>query len=223
MAKHPLKIGLTGGIGSGKSTVCKLFQQLGIAIVDSDAISHALTAPRGAAIEAISKAFGPSAITSDGAMDRVFIRKQVFDQPERRKALESILHPLIRLESDQQISIAKSPYVLLDIPLLVESLVQAGCTPANRSQFPIDRFARILVVDCLETEQRERVTKRNGFSGQQLDAIMASQVNRKTRLSYADDIIDNFDEQPDLLRQVQTLDAKYRELAATPGQPSKVQ
>ncbi len=215
MAKPALKIGLTGGIGSGKSTVCKLFQQLGIAIIDSDAISHTLTGPNGAAIQAIRAAFGPSAITRDGAMDRAFIRQQVFDQPQQRKALEAILHPLIRAQSEQQISLAASPYVLLDIPLLVESLVQSGCDPTNRSQFQTDRFARILVVDCLETEQRERVIKRNGFSAQQIDAIMAAQVNRKTRLSYADDVIHNFNEQPNLLGQVQLIDAKYRELATT--------
>jgi dephospho-CoA kinase len=215
MAKHPLKIGLTGGIGSGKSTVCKLFQQLGIVVVDSDAISHTLTGPNGAAIEAISQVFGPFAITSDGAMDRAFIRKQVFDHPDQRKTLEAILHPLIRIQSDHQISRATSPYVLLEIPLLVEGLVQAGCTPANRSQFQTDRFARILVVDCSETEQRERVIKRNGFSEQQLDAVIKAQVNRKTRLSYADDVIHNFNDQPDLLGQVQLIDAKYRELATT--------
>ena len=195
-----LRVNITGGIGAGKSTVANFFATLGIAVADTDQIAHSLTAPDGIALPIIRRTFGDQFIDAQGAMDRPMMRDHVFANPPARLALEQILHPLIRSQTSAFIESARSPYVMVQIPLLVESFV--------RSQF-IATDARILVVDCLEAEQLARVRARNTFSAVQVQTIMAAQVNRPTRLSFATDVIANFDQQPDLDAQLNRLHAIF--------------
>ncbi len=145
----PYTVGLTGGIGSGKSAVAELFAKLGVAVVDSDEIAHELTRPGGTAIGPIRKAFGASLIGADGALDRARMRKLAFGDAAAKKKLEAILHPLIREESARRCERADSAYAILVVPLLVEDGI-------DRS-----RFARVLVVDCTEAQQIERVIRRS--------------------------------------------------------------
>lgn len=174
-----LKIGLTGGIGSGKSAVADMLEGLGASIVDTDVIAHALTAPNGEAIDAIRMAFGDQAITSSGSLDRDHMRALVFEQPEQRKRLEGILHPLIAQEVERQAQQARGQYLVFVVPLLVES---------GRWR---DRVDRICVVDCDEDTQRDRVQARSGLTRQRVDQILQAQAARSARLSCADDVIDN--------------------------------
>jgi len=197
-------IGLTGGIGSGKSTIANLFVERGAALVDTDQIAHELTAPGGAAIEPIRAAFGDDAIAADGRMDRAHVRSLAFSQPEARLRLEAILHPLIRegtragIESAIQ---AGAPYVLVAVPLLVESRDWRG------------RYQRILVVDCPPAIQLERVMRRSALERSQVEAIMAAQASREQRLAAADDVIDNSGDPTALAAQVDRLDRLYRGLS----------
>jgi len=207
----PYTVGLTGGIGSGKSAVGAEFEKLGVTVVDSDAIAHALTAPGGAAIEPIRTAFGAPFIGADGAMDRVRMRERVFQAPEERTRLEAILHPLIRAESEAQaraaVAAATAPaYVILMIPLLVEA---ARRDPQWRA-----RFDRIAVVDCSEATQVRRVMARNGFTEEAVRRIMAAQASRAERLAAADDVIDNEGAPAALVPQVARLHRAYLQLAA---------
>lgn len=172
-------VGLTGGIGSGKSEVARLFAARGAGIVDSDALAHELTAPGGAAVEPIRSAFGSAVIGADGALDRAAMRRLAFSDPAARKNLESILHPMIRQRSDALVARAAGPYVVLVVPLLVESGVDRR------------RYQRVLVVDTPEDEQVARVVSRSGLGAADVRAIMATQARRAERLSQADDIIDN--------------------------------
>jgi dephospho-CoA kinase len=198
----PYTVGLTGGIGSGKSAVAALFATLGAQIVDTDEIAHELTRPGGEAIAPIRAAFGADAIAGDGSLDRVAMRRLVFGDVRARKRLESILHPLIRVESARRVGRAASPYAVIVIPLLVESGV-------DRS-----RTARVLVVDCPEASQIERVTRRSGLSEAEVRAILAAQATRAQRLAVADDIIDNGGAPEKLPDQVSRLHEKYLTLAA---------
>ena len=195
--RHLLTIGLTGGIGSGKSLVADLFVQHGAALVDTDAIAHQLTGPGGAAIGAIRQVFGDGVIAPDGRMDRAAMRARVFADPAERKRLEGILHPLIQQEAQRRLAALagaslqtagerppaplthRPPYVLVAIPLLVES---------GHWQQRVDR---VLVVDCPENVQVARVMARSGLAAAQVRAIMASQASRERRLAVADDVIDN--------------------------------
>jgi dephospho-CoA kinase len=204
----PYTVGLTGGIGSGKSAVAALFAGLGAHVVDTDEIAHELTRPGGAAIAPIRAAFGADAIAADGSLDRVAMRRLVFSDARARKRLESILHPLIRAESSRRVERAASPYALLVIPLLVE-------TGVDRS-----RTARVLVVDCSETRQIERVTRRSGLSEAEVRAILASQATRAQRLAVADDVVDNGGAPEKLPGQVSRLHEKYLTLAARYGTAS---
>ena len=202
---HPtLIIGLTGGIGSGKSTVADALVARGAALVDTDQIAHALTAPGGAAIEPIRQAFGDAVIAPDGRMDRAAMRERAFSDPQARKLLESILHPLIRAGTDAGIAAAlqnAAPYVLVAIPLLVEGGGARG------------RFDRVLVVDCPADVQVERVIRRSGLARTQVDAIMAAQATREQRLAMADDVVDNSGSPDALPAQVERIDALYRRLS----------
>ena len=200
-----LVVGLTGGIGSGKTTVADLFAAQGAAIVDTDLIAHALTAVGGEAIPAIRDAFGVAVLAADGQLDRTAMRALAFADPSARVRLEGILHPLIRLHSERQCEAAVlvAPYVLLVVPLLIES-------PAFRS-----RVDRILVVDCDEAKQRARVMARSGLAEDAVRAIMATQATRATRLAAADDVIKNDFELPALHQQVEVLHAQYLVLAKT--------
>jgi dephospho-CoA kinase len=202
---HPtLIIGLTGGIGSGKSTVADALVARGAALVDTDQIAHALTAPGGAAIEPIRQAFGDAVIAPDGRMDRAAMRERAFSDPQARKLLESILHPLIRAGTDAGVAAAlqdAAPYVLVAIPLLVEGGGARG------------RFDRVLVVDCPADVQVERVMRRSGLARTQVDAIMAAQATREQRLAIADDVVDNGGSPDALPAQVERIDALYRRLS----------
>ena len=196
-----LAIGLTGGIGSGKTTVTDQFKEHGIVIIDTDAIAHALTAPSGQAIPAIRQTFGDAAIAENGAMDRAWMRELVFTNSNAKKQLEQILHPLIRQECEEQTATANSPYVIFAVPLLVES--------GNWRQ----RVQRIAVVDCSEETQIARVMKRNQFRREQVEAIMRAQATRAQRLASADDIIDNETDLERVRTQVDALHLRYLQLA----------
>ena len=202
-----LRVNISGGIGSGKSTVAALFEQLGVAVADTDQIAHRLTAPNGAAIVLIEATFGAQFIDETGAMNRSLMREHVFNNPAARLALEGVLHPLIRSQTDTFVQNATSTYVMIQIPLLVESLRQTKVGPTKSGA-----LVRNLIVDCLESEQIARVQARNQMAIEQVQKIMAAQVDRATRLSYADDVIYNFDDQPDLATQVSRLHNKYSQL-----------
>ena len=195
-----LVVGLTGGIGSGKSAAADEFARLGATVVDTDAIAHELTAPGGAAVPRIEKQFG-KAFVSAGAMDRKRMRERVFADPDAKKALEEILHPMIRAESALRIAAARrekaGPYVIHVVPLLVES-------PDYRK-----RVDRVLVVDVPEQTQVERVRLRSGLSEDEVRAIMRTQVPRAERLAAADDVIDNAGPREALRTQVAALHHKY--------------
>ena len=196
-------VGLTGGIGSGKTTVAELFGALGAAVVDTDLIAHEITGPRGAAMPAIEMAFGQSVVRTDGALDRAAMRRLVFSDPSAKTRLEGILHPMIRRESEARCrSASNSPYVLLVVPLLVESVAYR------------ERVARILVVDCDESIQISRVASRSGLSNEEVRAIMATQASRTERLAAADDVIVNDGGRERLSAQVAVLHQRYLDLAA---------
>lgn len=202
----PYTVGLTGGIGSGKSAAGAEFEKLGVAVIDSDAIAHALTAPGGAAIDPVRIAFGAAFIGADGAMDRTRMREHVFNAPAERARLEAILHPLIRTETAARARTATSAYVVLMIPLLVEA---ARRDPDWRS-----RFDRIAVVDCSEATQVRRVMARNGYTEEAVRRILAAQASRAERLAAADDVIDNEGGLAALAPQVARLHHRYLQLAA---------
>lgn len=199
----PYVVGLTGGIGSGKSTVADLFVARGAALVDTDAIAHELTGPHGAAMAAITEAFGPAVVDARGALDRAAMRRQVFADATARQRLEAILHPLIRAESDRRCQAARAPYVILAVPLLVES-------GSYR-----ERVQRVLVVDCPEAVQVARVMARNGLGEAEVQAILAAQASRQQRLAVADDVVDNGGDATALVPQVERLHRQY--LAAASG------
>jgi dephospho-CoA kinase len=194
-------VGLTGGIGSGKSAAAECFRKLGIVIVDADAVAHELTGPGGAAVTAIATEFGQAVITPEGALDRAAMRKLAFAEPEARVRLEQILHPRIRRICDERCVAATSPYALLVVPLLVES-------GAYRQ-----RCQRLVVVDCPEETQIARVMARNGMSRAEVERIMAAQATRSQRLAAADDVIDNSGAPAALPPQISLLHANYLELA----------
>ncbi|HWT71113.1 MAG TPA: dephospho-CoA kinase [Oxalicibacterium sp.] len=200
--KGKFSVGLTGGIGSGKSTVAALFAAEGAAIVDTDAIAHQLTMADGAAILPIRRIFGDAFIAADGALDRARMRNAVFADPASKAKLEAILHPLIRSETERAAANAQGVYLMFVVPLLVESGVWK------------DRVSRVLVVDCPEEVQIQRVMQRNGFSEEQVRAIMATQAPRARRLAAADDVIMNHGIDETALRtQVATLHRQYASLA----------
>lgn len=198
----PFAVGLTGGIGSGKNAVAELFARREVAVIDSDEIAHGLTQAEGAAIEPIRAAFGSSVIGADGALDRTRMREIVFGNAHARKKLEAVLHPLIRAESARRGEEAAGPYAMFVVPLLVE----AG---ADRS-----RYARVLVVDCTEAQQIERVMRRSRLSEREVRDILAAQATREQRLAQADDVIDNSGPPQSLERQVARLHEKYLSLAS---------
>jgi dephospho-CoA kinase len=196
-----LVVGVTGGIGSGKTTAVKLFEALGASVVDTDAIAHALTQPGGAAIPAIRARFGAAYVQADGGLDRAAMRALAFSDAHARRDLEAILHPMIRAQSKAQVEAASGPYVLLVVPLLVES---------GSYRTTVDR---VLVIDCDEAQQVERVQRRSGLSAAQVRAIMASQATRAQRLQAADDVLRNDAGEGELAEQVRALHARYLSLA----------
>ncbi|MDS1139230.1 dephospho-CoA kinase [Pusillimonas sp. SM2304] len=208
------KIGLTGGIGSGKSKVADLLAGWGAAIVDTDVIAHELTAPGGAAIEPIRHQFGPDVIAPTGALDRQAMRELVFDSPQARIQLESILHPMISSVTRQRAGAARGCYLVFVVPLLVESMAQSGRWR--------DQLDRICVVDCDPATQVARVQARSGLTPEAIARIMSAQATREARLAAADDVVLN-DAQTsvdDLVRRSRVLHDKWCSLAQ--GQSSSL-
>jgi dephospho-CoA kinase len=200
-AQRPYVVGLTGGIGSGKSAAADEFARLGATLVDTDLIAHRLTRPGGAAVAAIQRLFGDGFVLPSGAMDRKRMRERVFADTAARKSLEGVLHPMIRDESERQIAAAGGPYVVHVVPLLVES---------GHYRRRVDR---ILVVDCPEATQLARVRARSGLSADEAQDIVRSQASRAERLAAADDVIDNGGTLEDLRKQVAVLHVKYAAMA----------
>lgn len=193
----PLVIGLTGGIGSGKTSAAKFFTTVGTNVIDTDKISRELTHPQGAAISSIQKSFGRNFITANGGLDRKKMRDVVFSDGTSRRQLEAILHPLIRTEAVRLIALTSSPYVVIVVPLLLE-------TGGYR-----EKVQRILVIDCNEKSQIARAILRSGLSKHEVHAIMATQISRQERLRQADDVIVNDMDILHLQKQVEILHRKY--------------
>jgi dephospho-CoA kinase len=192
-----LVVGLTGGIGSGKSVAADEFGRLGATVVDTDAIAHELTEAGGAAMAHIKALFGEAFVAPSGAMDRRAMRDRVFSDPAARQALEALLHPMIRAEAERRMANAAGPYIVYVVPLLVES------------KEPRRRADRILVVDAPEEVQIARVAARSGLSEAQARRIMATQASRAERRAAADDVIDNDGTLDALREQVRALHARY--------------
>ena len=195
-----LIIGLTGGIGSGKSTVADMFADLGVPVIDMDQIARQVVEPGQPALKQIAEIFGNNIIGPDGQLNRSQLSQIIFNSTEKRHQLEAILHPLIREETVRKLAKIDAPYCVVVIPLLIES--------DQRSL--IDR---ILVIDAPETLQISRTMQRDGISTKQAEKIMATQVDRQSRLAAADDIINNVGEMEALRLQVNKLDQTYRALA----------
>jgi dephospho-CoA kinase len=193
----PFLVGLTGGIGSGKSTVARLFAELGAEVIDADELVHRLTEAGGAAMPAIRVEFGPEYVDACGALDRARMRKRVFADRTARAKLEAILHPMVRAESERRAAQATGPYVILMIPLLVET------------GDPHARCDRVLVVDCPEEVQIARVIARSGLARAEAEAIIRAQASRAERLRHADDVIENDGSVDDLRPQVARLHRQY--------------
>ncbi|MDX1698804.1 MAG: dephospho-CoA kinase [Thiohalobacterales bacterium] len=203
--RHPV-IGLTGGIGSGKSTVAGCFAALGITVVDADQLARELVAPGKPAFRRIVATFGSQVVAADGSLDRAALRRRIYADPDDKQKLESILHPLIRARMQQLLAAAPGPYSIAVIPLLLET----GQT---------DLVDRVLVVDASEALQRARVARRDGLSVSAISDIMASQVDRDTRLAAADDIISNDSDLDTLESRVSELHKDYLKLARARTNP----
>lgn len=198
-----IKIGLTGGVGSGKSTVAGYFAAHGVPVIDTDDIAHTLTGPGGSALNAIRTAFGETVMQADGTLDRAVLRRQVFSDADARHRLEAILHPRIRLAVEQQLAALDAPYALIVIPLLVE-------TGAYR-----EMLDRVLVVDCPEDLQIARVMARSGLARDEVNAILAAQAARAERLAVADDVILNTASPQALRPRIAALHQHYLALSTT--------
>jgi dephospho-CoA kinase len=196
-------VALTGGIGSGKSAAAELFGRFGAGVVDTDVIAHALTAPGGAAMPEIRRRFGDEVVAADGRLDRARMRALAFARPEARRLLEQILHPMIRDRARDRIAASTEPYVVLVVPLLVE-------TGAYR-----EVADRIAVVDCSRAAQVERTMHRSQLTREAVLAILDVQATREQRLAIADDVIDNDGAPAALEPQVRQLHERYL-LAARP-------
>jgi dephospho-CoA kinase len=198
-------VGLTGGIGSGKTTVSRRFEALGAAVVDTDEIARHLTGPRGAAVAALAEAFGERYVGADGALDRAAMRALAFEDTLARRRLEAILHPLIRAEADRALDSHAGPYAVIVVPLLFET------------RGYLARVARTLVVDCPEALQVRRTMARSGLEEAAVRAIMATQWPRWRRLQMADDAIWNGGEESALGPECERLHREYRALSARIG------
>ncbi|MEI7842259.1 MAG: dephospho-CoA kinase [Gallionellaceae bacterium] len=198
-----LLIGLTGGIGSGKSAVANIFETLGVRVIDTDQISQQLTQTNGAAIPAIRDAFGQVFIDASGALDRNKMRERIFANPEEKKRLEAILHPAILAETKHQASTSTSaPYTLIVVPLLFEGQNYQGW------------LHRTVSVDCSEETQIARTMQRSQLSRAQVEAIMAQQLSRTQRLALTDDVIHNESDLMTLTAQVNQFHQQYLRISA---------
>jgi len=195
-----LRIGLTGGIASGKSTVGKRFRELGVPVIDADEAARAVVEPGKPGFTAVIQRFGAGLVAENGELDRRALRTLIFGDIELRQALESILHPLIRSDMEQSAAAAVGPYIVMAIPLLVEGGSRA-------------RIDRILVVDVEEAVQLQRLMARDGSSLEQARAIVASQSSRPVRLAAADDVLTNSGTVTELLQKVDALHAQYLRIA----------
>jgi dephospho-CoA kinase len=203
---RPFCVGLTGGIAAGKTEVADRFAERGVVVVDTDRIARDLTRADGQAIAPLVRAFGRSVLASDGGLDRRSMRARAFVDPQIRRQLEAILHPLIRIEAQRRVEGARSPYVVVVVPLLLE-------TGAYR-----DLVDRVLVVDCDEQTQLARAMARDGMDDGQARAILASQASRAERLAAADDVIQNLGGLDGLAGQLDALHARYLDEAKNRGQ-----
>jgi dephospho-CoA kinase len=195
-----LRIGLTGGIASGKSTAAARFQELGVLVIDADAVAREVVAPGTPGLEAVVARFGRDILNTRGELNRPLLRERIFADETQRRALEALLHPLIRSEMARQVREAQGPYVVLAIPLLVEG--------GRR-----DDLDRILVIDADEASQRARLMSRDGTTDAQATAILAAQATRAQRLAMADDVVSNTGSIEALRREVDRLHERYLELA----------
>jgi dephospho-CoA kinase len=195
------KVGLTGGIGCGKTTVGELFTELNVPVIDADNIAHHLVEPGQPALLAIRKAFGDEILKPDGSLNRAELRERVFSNPKQKQKLESILHPLVFAAIQEKIDQLNSPYCVISIPLLFET---------QKNQF-VDR---ILVVDCPIEIQIARVKLRNNLVDARIRSIIDSQVSREFRLKHADDVIDNSDSSNGLAEHVKKLHNLYLAISA---------
>lgn len=196
-----IRIGLTGGIASGKTTVANMFAELGIALVDTDIIARDVVEPGQPALDEIREVFGDRVIDPAGRLDRRALRKLVFADAGRRRQLENILHPRIREEAERQSVAAQPPYHIVVVPLLADSPMK-------------NTMDRILVVDCDESVQMERLLARDAETETQARRIIASQADRNARLAIADDVISNNGSLDDLRRQVEAMHRKYLSLSS---------
>ena len=201
----PLVIGLTGGIGSGKSTVARYFSDLGMTVVDADLLARELVTPGQPAFTEIVAAFGPRAVAADGALDRDYLRRRIYSDPLDKQKLEEILHPGIRRSMQALLAAATGPYCIAVIPLLLET---------GQS----DLVDRILVVDLPGPAQRERIAERDGLADTTISDIMAAQADRGTRLAAADDLITNDSDLDTLRARVSELHERYLEIAHAHGE-----
>ena len=197
MTPSGLVVGLTGGIGSGKSTVAARLAALGAHVVDTDEISRRLTGAGGAAMEALRAAFGERYVARDGSLDRAAMRALAFEDPAARARLEAVLHPAIRAEADASLATSTAPYAVVVVPLLFET------------RGYLDRVARVLVVDCPEALQVERVVARSSLEPAQVRAIMEAQWPRWRRLQLADDVVWNGGDEAGLAPQCERLHGLY--------------
>jgi dephospho-CoA kinase len=197
----PLVVAVTGGIGSGKTVVAEAFAGLGVEVIDTDQLAHQLTAPGEPALREIARQFGAEVLSSAGGLDRAQLRKKVFADPDARRRLEALLHPLIRQGVDRLLKQARGPYVILVVPLLVET---GGYS---------DVVDRVLVVDCPEETQIARAMRRSGLSRDEVEAILRAQATREQRLAGADDVLSNAGDLDNLRRSVERLHREYLALA----------
>ncbi|AXW85934.1 dephospho-CoA kinase [Lonsdalea britannica] len=195
-------VALTGGIGSGKSTVAEGFAQQGITIIDADIIARQVVEPGTAALSAISKRFGPEILNADDTLNRSALRAKIFSSEREKEWLNQLMHPLIHAETQRQLLAAPGPYVMWVIPLLIENSLQS-------------QAQRVLVVDVTPEIQLQRTLARDGVSLHQAEKILSAQATREQRLAYADDIIDNSRSQSELAPQIAMLHQRYLELAAS--------
>lgn len=203
-------VALTGGIGSGKSTVADAFSRLGIVIVDADIIARQVVEPQTPGLRAIEAHFGKDIINSDGTLNRRLLRERIFSRPEEKTWLNALLHPMIHQETQRQISAATSPYVLWVIPLLVENQLQ-------------HKANRILVIDVLPETQLQRTMLRDNVTRQHAEQILAAQATRAARLAVADDVIDNNGAPETIASDVARLHAHYLAYATQAAAQDKTQ
>lgn len=202
--KRPYCVALTGGIGSGKSLVSRQFAGLGVEVIDTDVLAREMTATGGPAMASIRAGFGPEYVAPDGSLERGRMRERVYADPEARRRLEAILHPLIRRRVAESLAESAAPYVLVVVPLLLETTAYD------------ELIDRVLVVDCEPEQQIERVMRRDGVTAEMARAILAAQTSRERRLAAADDVIGNQGAPGDLAARVGDLHQAYL-LAARAG------